>query len=607
MANRVTTIFDAVDRGLSDVVTRIKTKMNDAETASGKLKAGWAGVVSEFQNSREAQVAAAGAALFVIKESVQAASNLEESINAVNVAYGEQADGVHALGEASAETFGLSQRAFNEFAVQFSAFATQIANESGRDVVDVLEEMTTRTADFASVNNLDMAEAGRVMMSSLAGETEALRRYGGDVSAASVKTFAYATGVAEAGSELTQQQRVLATYGLLMQQTNRTAGDFENTSGGLANQQRILTAQIEDASAALGSLLIPEITDAINTSTSLTTAANELGDAMPDAFGKAIGAVRNFIDPLYAAKNAIGGVSDAVKTAKIEGDAFADTQAGVTAALGDAVVVSDGYNESLDLQAQYQEVGAAKAAAHEQALADEKAQIERNVATTQRLTDEYNEQQDSIDDLIGRKAALVGGDIAVRQAQRDARTAAAELNIALEDQSLTLNELAPIIDNATQAQLDAAQAAADRRAAELEANGTLVDSKVRNQLLKEELSTLASTVDGPLRQAILRYIDDLNRIPSSVNTNITQNGTDDRRFGAQSVTPGTPLGGSKETGVIVAAQSFGGGGGFSPTINVYAGIGTDGRQVGRQIVEALEAFLRSGGQLPPTMTQRLGG
>lgn len=605
MANRVTTIFDAVDRGLSDAVTRIKAKMNEAESASGRLKAGWRGVVDEFRNSREAQVAAAGAALVVIKASVDAASNLAESINAVNVAYGDSAEGVHVLGEASAETFGLSQRAFNEFAVQFSAFATQIANESGRDVVDVLEEMTTRTADFASVNNLDMAEAGRIMMSSLAGETEALRRYGGDVSAASVKTFAYATGVAEAGTELTQQQKVLATYGLLMQQTNKTAGDFENTSGGLANQQRILTAQIEDASAALGGLLIPEITSAINTVTKLTSAANELGDVMPDAFGQAIGAMRNFIDPLYAAKNAIGEVTDVVKTAKIEADTFADTQAGVTAAFSDAIVASDTYGVSLDLQAQYQEVGAAKAAAHEQALADEKAQLERNATTVQRLTSEYNDQRDSIDDLIGRKNALIGGDIAVRQAQRDAKTAAAELNEALDTQGITLEEIAPIIDAATEANLNAAQAAADRRAAEMEANGTLVDSRVRNQLLKEELTTLANTVDGPLRNAILRYIDDLNRIPSSVNTNITQNGTDDRRFGAQSLGPNTSTG-----GLLASAQSFGGGAGKAMggvTLNVYAGIGTDGRQVGRQIVEALEAFLRSGGQLPPTMGQRLGG
>ena len=251
--------------------------------------------------------------------------------------------------------------------------------------------------------------------------------------------------------------------------------------------------------------------------------------------------------------------------------------------------------------------GVATALDNAEAAADrEEAQARRNIETTKRLTSEYNDQADQIDDLIGRKAALVGGDIAVRQAQRDAKTAADELNEALEDQSLELSDLAPIIDNATQAQLDAAQAAADYKADQLEANGTLVDAKVRNQLLKDELIALAGTVDGPLRNAILRYIDDLNRIPSSVNTNITQNGTDDRRFGAQSLGPNTSTG-----GLLASAQSFGstGVGKQLPpiTLNVYPGIGTDGRQVGRQIVEALEAFFRSGGQLPPTMAQRLGG
>jgi len=63
---------------------------------------------------------AAKAALDFAKSSIAAFSNLDESINAVEVSFGEAADGVLKLGENSAEQFGLSTTAVNEAAVAMS-------------------------------------------------------------------------------------------------------------------------------------------------------------------------------------------------------------------------------------------------------------------------------------------------------------------------------------------------------------------------------------------------------------------------------------------------------------------------------------------------------
>ena len=60
------------------------------------------------------------------KTSVTAASDLGESINAVNVAYGDAAASVLKLGEDSAKAMGVSQTAFNAAAVRFSAFAERV-------------------------------------------------------------------------------------------------------------------------------------------------------------------------------------------------------------------------------------------------------------------------------------------------------------------------------------------------------------------------------------------------------------------------------------------------------------------------------------------------
>lgn len=208
-------------------------------------------------------------------DGIDLASDLAESSNAIKVTFGESADGIAALGEDAATRLGLTQNAFNGIATQFSASATTIVGEGG-NVVGLIDELTTRGSDFASVYNLDVAEALGLFQSGLAGETEPLRKFGIDLSAASVNAFAAANGIGALGTELTEAEKVQARYGLLMQQTNATAGDFANTSGGLAGQQKILAASFEEAQTNLGTALLPAMT-------SLTTLANdELIPALTD-------------------------------------------------------------------------------------------------------------------------------------------------------------------------------------------------------------------------------------------------------------------------------------------------------------------------------------
>ena len=63
---------------------------------------------------------------------------------------------------------------------------------------------------------------------------------------------------------LTPQQKVLAAQAAIMEQTSDAQGDFARTSGGLANQQRIMSATFADASAKLGEKLLPVITQIVS-------------------------------------------------------------------------------------------------------------------------------------------------------------------------------------------------------------------------------------------------------------------------------------------------------------------------------------------------------
>lgn len=227
---------------------------------------------------------AAGAAMVKFgKDSVQAASNLNESLNAVEKTFGPVTDGINKLGRTAAERFGQSQREFNEFAVRFSAFGKNIARQSGQELIDVVDDMATRVSDFASVHNLSLEEAAQVAQSTLAGETEVFRRFGGDVSAATVKAKGEIMGL---GSELSEQEKQLVRYQLFIEQTANTAGDFADTSDELANKQRILKARLEDAQAELGQAFLPLLVSLLEIGEPVVDFLGRFGQGLAEATGQ---------------------------------------------------------------------------------------------------------------------------------------------------------------------------------------------------------------------------------------------------------------------------------------------------------------------------------
>lgn len=240
-------------------------KAGDAtDTELGKAESKLDSVAGKMTKFGVGAVAAAGVAAVGLFKVGQSASDLGESVNAVNVTFGEAAAGVLKLGENAAKTVGLSKTEFNGLAVQFSSFAETIAGKGG-DVVGTLDNLTQRAADFASVMNLEVNDATALFQSGLAGESEPLRKFGLDLSAAAVDAYAYAHGIAETGKQLTEGEKVQARYGLLMEKTAKNAGDFANTSDGLANQQRILTAELKNLASGIGQGVLPVMTTMIST------------------------------------------------------------------------------------------------------------------------------------------------------------------------------------------------------------------------------------------------------------------------------------------------------------------------------------------------------
>lgn len=284
---------------------RFKGGLREAETGleSFKRKAGLVakGIVAAF-----AIKALQGVKNFV-GGSIDEFNSLNESLNALEVVYGEHADGIKEIGERAAESLGQSNSEFNQFATSISAFAKQIAGDGG-DVVGTVDDLSTRVADFASVMDMDFGEAAAKFRSGLAGESEPLRKFGIDVSAAKVEQVALNEGIWDGVGAMTEAEKVTARYETIMQQTSDTAGDFANTSGEAANKERILNARMRDQQALLGQGLLPLWEVWLDTQEELIPAIGKVAIEV----GALSGAISEGEAALMSFKNETGEAADSI-------------------------------------------------------------------------------------------------------------------------------------------------------------------------------------------------------------------------------------------------------------------------------------------------------
>lgn len=191
-----------------------------------------------------------------IGDSIQAASDLNETMSKSEVVFGDQAAAVAKWGESTADAFGLSKQEAVEAAASFGnvfkglGFATKQSAEMSEKLVQL-------AGDLASFNNIDPTEALAKLRSGLAGESEPLRSVGVFLTEAAVKAKAMQLGLVDAHGELSEGAKIQARYALILEQTTTAQGDFARTADGLANSQRKVNAELKNAEAELGQKMLP--------------------------------------------------------------------------------------------------------------------------------------------------------------------------------------------------------------------------------------------------------------------------------------------------------------------------------------------------------------
>ena len=518
MANKISVIIDVTVDKANRAITSFKKSVTDADGAVGKFKAGAASAGASLKANIVPVAAAAGAAVATFAaKSIKAASDLGESTNAVEKTFGSTAEAVLKIGENAAESFGLSKAEFNGAAVAFSAFAKEVAGPGG-DVADVIEDLTRRSADFASVMNIDVAEAALVFRSGLSGETEPLKRFGIVLSAAAVEAHALATGMVESKSEMTEAIKVQARYELLMKKTAFTANDFADTSDGLANSTRIANKRMIDFQATVGEQLIPVVETSLGLVLDLADAMDALKVSAGGA-GEALDKDRGFVE----------GLTNALENQLNPWQAVLQAYNSYAGAGDDAAESTDGLDHSLHglsqslVQAAIDEALLERATENATKLAeDQAAAIDEVTAAAERRIQASKDELAAQDALNDATLSAIDSSLGYRNQVARTTSTIATANAVTNNAKSSTEELAQAARDAEGAVLDQAGAAVRLAEDQAKANGQMLTADEKTKIYKAELGRLVGTLNGDAAFAIQMHIDRLNAIPRSIRTTITQ-------------------------------------------------------------------------------------
>jgi len=192
-----------------------------------------------------------------VKSAIKAAGDADEAWSKFEAVFKDQAVATKAWALEFADAVG---RSTSDVAKWLSTLQdTFVPMGLARDkAADLSQSLVALAVDLGSFNDIADEEVIESFQSALVGNTETVRKFGIVINETNTKQEAYISGIAETGTKLTEQQKILARYNLILAGTQDAQGDVERTSDSLNNRTKAMNASWKNFTETLGKKFVPE-------------------------------------------------------------------------------------------------------------------------------------------------------------------------------------------------------------------------------------------------------------------------------------------------------------------------------------------------------------
>lgn len=270
----------------------------------------------------------------LLRDAIDISSSLTEVENVVRQTFGQYESLINNFAKTSIEKFGMSELSAKQFASRFQAMGTALDIPQGK-MADMSIRLTELAGDMASFYDVSQEDIAKSLQSVFSGTTAPMRRYGIDLTQATLKEWALKQGLDANISSMTQAQKAMLRYQYVLAHTTNITGDFKRTQDSWHNQITMLRENFKALGAVVGSGLINAFKPFIKALNSVLQKVIAFAEMVTNALGSIFGwkyeasdvGITDDLADSYgnvadAANDAANGTKKAAKEAKKSTRAF---------------------------------------------------------------------------------------------------------------------------------------------------------------------------------------------------------------------------------------------------------------------------------------------
>lgn len=259
----------------------------------------------------------------LLGDAIDISSSLTEVENVVRQTFGQYESLINNFAKTSIEKFGMSELSAKQFASRFQAMGTALDIPQGQ-MAKMSIRLTELAGDMASFYDVSQEDIAKSLQSVFSGTTAPMRRYGIDLTQATLKEWALKQGLDANISSMTQAQKAMLRYQYVLAHTTNITGDFARTADTWHNQITMLRENFKALGAVVGGGLINAFKPFIKVLNSVLQKVIAFAEMVTNALGSIFGwryeaskgaGISGLADDIGSASDGMGDLSDAAGSA----------------------------------------------------------------------------------------------------------------------------------------------------------------------------------------------------------------------------------------------------------------------------------------------------
>ena len=161
----------------------------------------------------------------LLRDAINISSAVTEADNVVRQAFGKYEKLVDDLCKVSIKKFGMSELSVKQFAGRFQSLGTALDIPQGK-MAKMAITLTELTGDLASYYDVSQEDVAKSLQSVFTGTTAPMRRYGVDLTQATLNEWLMKKGIDAKVKSMNQAQKAVVRYEYTLERTKAAQGDF---------------------------------------------------------------------------------------------------------------------------------------------------------------------------------------------------------------------------------------------------------------------------------------------------------------------------------------------------------------------------------------------